>query len=275
MSNHHLLHPHHPLPIPLGRKRSSEAISSHDETSRPPSRAHAHIKKRPRFKNHLERPRYVTEKASSIPLLGEASGRVEVDVLWPAKEEMERQLFGEFLSGKRAGKGAGGGNWSGGFSVLCFLGYTIEHLKSLSQVASLLGNFDAHIFGVSLFPPPPNSSSLPIIHDYTRSLTLQLGLMHPLGGGRQSLDAIVVLDRENRRRMLLPVGWGVPTAAVPGQGGGRPVVGCTAPPEDNSVQSAVGNCVKGVEWLVGEREEEGEVNEMADVEMEMDEEGGV
>ena len=69
--------------------------------------------------------------------------------------------------------------------------------------------------------------------------------MHPLGGGRQSLDAVVVLDREWRRRMLLPVGWGIP----------GPRMGCTAV-DNNSVQSAVGNCVKGVEWLAGESAEE-------------------
>lgn len=77
---------------------------------------------------------------------------------------------------------------------------------------------------------------------------------------------------------MLPVGWGVPVAPVLGQGGGRSAMGYTAPPEDSSVQSAVGNCVKGVEWLAGEREEEEDVNEEADVEMEMDEEfegGGV
>jgi len=50
------------------------------------------------------------------------------------------------------------------------------------------------------------------------------------------------------------------------------MMGYMAPPEDNSVQSAVGNCVKGVEWLAGER---GGESEEGDVEMEMGEEGGV
>ena len=130
----------------------------------------------------------MTEKASSITLLGEASGRVEVDVLWPGKEEMERGPLGEFLSGERAKEGRVGlvNRGKRGFSVLCFLGCTVDHLKSLrcvciravpavggrladlilgseySQVASLLGNLNAHIFGVSLSPLPPNSSSLPI-----------------------------------------------------------------------------------------------------------------
>ncbi|KIW01476.1 uncharacterized protein PV09_07230 [Verruconis gallopava] len=37
---------------------------------------------------------------------------------------------------------------------------------------------------------------------------LKLGLLHPLGGGRQPLDAMVVIDTESRRRMVLPFGWG-------------------------------------------------------------------
>jgi hypothetical protein len=33
-------------------------------------------------------------------------------------------------------------------------------------------------------------------------------LLHPLGGGKQPLDAIVVLDAEGKRRLVLPFGWG-------------------------------------------------------------------
>jgi hypothetical protein len=37
---------------------------------------------------------------------------------------------------------------------------------------------------------------------------LKLGLLHPLGGGRQPLDAIVIIDPSGKRRLLLPFGWG-------------------------------------------------------------------
>lgn len=40
------------------------------------------------------------------------------------------------------------------------LNYVMDGL--FSQIASLLGNLDAHVFGVSLSAPPPNSSPLPI-----------------------------------------------------------------------------------------------------------------
>jgi len=33
-------------------------------------------------------------------------------------------------------------------------------------------------------------------------------LLHPLGGGKQPLDAIVVLDAHGKRRLVLPFGWG-------------------------------------------------------------------
>jgi hypothetical protein len=37
---------------------------------------------------------------------------------------------------------------------------------------------------------------------------VRLGLLHPLGGGELPLDALVVLDRDGRRRLVLPFGWG-------------------------------------------------------------------
>lgn len=37
---------------------------------------------------------------------------------------------------------------------------------------------------------------------------LKLGLLHPLGGGRRPLDAIVILDTAGRRRLVIPFGWG-------------------------------------------------------------------
>lgn len=123
-----------------------------------------------------------------------------------------------------------------------------------SHVATLLENSGADVFGVSLTPPPPRTSSLPIIHDRTKALTLSLGLLHPLGGGRQALDAIVVLDKESRRRMVLPVGWG--PRLLPGQRDEE---------NGNGVSSVVSRCVKGVEWLCSEAVDEA----VEDVEMGM------
>lgn len=37
---------------------------------------------------------------------------------------------------------------------------------------------------------------------------LQLGLLNPLGGGKEPLDAIVILDTKGKRRLVLPFGWG-------------------------------------------------------------------
>jgi hypothetical protein len=33
-------------------------------------------------------------------------------------------------------------------------------------------------------------------------------LLHPLGGGQKPLDAIVVIDTNGKRRLVLPFGWG-------------------------------------------------------------------
>jgi hypothetical protein len=58
---------------------------------------------------------------------------------------------------------------------------------------------------------PPNAPfSLPIIQavEPSNNHFVRLGLLHPLGGGKFPLDALVVLDQHARRRLVLPFGWG-------------------------------------------------------------------
>jgi hypothetical protein len=52
--------------------------------------------------------------------------------------------------------------------------------------------------------------SLPLIQAATPSNNhfVRLGLLHPLGGGKFPLDALVVVDRNAKRRLVLPFGWG-------------------------------------------------------------------
>jgi len=67
--------------------------------------------------------------------------------------------------------------------------------SSFSHVASILSTQSCSfpIVEVNGTPPKP---------------FLQLGLLHPLGGGKEPLDAIVVLDTKGKRRLVLPFGWG-------------------------------------------------------------------
>ncbi|KAL7774761.1 hypothetical protein CFE70_005675 [Pyrenophora teres f. teres 0-1] len=57
---------------------------------------------------------------------------------------------------------------------------------------------------------PSAPFSLPLIQAATPSNNhfVRLGLLHPLGGGKFPLDALVVLDGKGRRRLVLPIGWG-------------------------------------------------------------------
>lgn len=52
--------------------------------------------------------------------------------------------------------------------------------------------------------------SLPLISavDPPNNHFVRLGLLHPLGGGKFPLDALAVVDRKGRRRLVLPFGWG-------------------------------------------------------------------
>jgi hypothetical protein len=54
------------------------------------------------------------------------------------------------------------------------------------------------------------SLSLPMIQAVGPSYNhfVKLGLLHPLGGGKFPLDALVVVDTKGRRRLVLPFGWG-------------------------------------------------------------------
>jgi hypothetical protein len=153
------------------------------------------------------------------------------------------------------GRPVGGLMRTGGFTVLCFLGMGGETtLRCVGAVAGLLENLDAVSYGVSLGRVDENVFAIPIskfllllrerelmrrvVHDSQGILTKRLGLLHPLGGGRTALDAIVVLDAESRARMVLPIGWGARGDDV-----------------GNRWENVVARVVRGVEWLRGEMAE--------------------
>ncbi|KAF3931779.1 hypothetical protein ABW19_dt0204846 [Dactylella cylindrospora] len=236
----------------LSRKRSATILlaSPSPPSSRPPSRnANLNIDhKRSRVaKQWTGCPDYVTTAEKSIKLDQRAES-ANVNVLHPGFDRLTGDgRFRELISdGSR-------------FTMLCFLGCIVDHLHAVSVVSSLLSTFKVNVYGVSLIPPPPQISALPIIHDTSRQLTSSLGLLHPLGGGRQALDAIVVLDSKLRRRMLLPIGWGVKP-----RGGSVVLANPYADKEeeemvltsDQEVERAVKRLIEGIEWLIHEETEE-------------------
>lgn len=158
---------------------------------------------------------------------------------------------------------------TGGFTVLCFLGPGGgATLEAVGALRGLLGGLGATAYGVSLLGEETGSmpiSMLPchgacrgreltgVVHDVNRILTSRMGLLHPLGGGRTALDAVVVLDAESRARIVLPLGWGVRGALDDG---------------GNRWENVVGRVVRGVEWLRMEMAER-VVREMEGMEVEM------
>lgn len=64
------------------------------------------------------------------------NGKLEVDVMWPGNESMERGLLGGILKQGLRNQQLDKTDMKAGFSVLCFLGYTIEHLRHLRYVSS-------------------------------------------------------------------------------------------------------------------------------------------
>ncbi|KAF3911985.1 hypothetical protein AA313_de0206101 [Arthrobotrys entomopaga] len=238
----------------LSRKRSATILldSPSPPSSRPPSRDGDDHKRSRVAKQWTACPEYVTTAESSIKL-DQRAENANVNVLLPGLEGLSDDgCFTELISdGSR-------------FTMLCFLGCTIDHLHAASVVSSLLSTFKVNVYGVSLIPPPPHTSSLPIIFDGTRHLTSSLGLLHPLGGGRQALDAIVVLDSKLRRRMLLPIGWGVKPRKPQRSAGSTQLANTYADTEEEEmllsseqeVERAVKRLISGIEWLIHEETEE-------------------
>ncbi|KAK6340976.1 hypothetical protein TWF696_009288 [Orbilia brochopaga] len=235
--------------MPPSRKRSATILqaSPSPPSSRPPSRGGgdpADHKRSRVARRWTACPEHVSPAETSVQL--DSREDAIVAVMQPGADVFSGEgRFSELLSEESR------------FTMLCFLGCIADHLHAVSVVSSLLSTFKVNVYGVSVMPPPPHLSSLPIIYDGTRQLTTSLGLMHPLGGGRQALDAIVVLDSKLRRRMMLPVGWGVKKPQQPGltsayAGGEEELVLST----EQEVERAIRRLVDGVEWLAHEATEE-------------------
>ncbi|KAF3921391.1 hypothetical protein ABW21_db0200065 [Orbilia brochopaga] len=235
--------------MPPSRKRSATILlaSPSPPSSRPPSRGGdpADHKRSRVARKWSACPEHVSSAETSVRLDPRAEDAI-VAVMQPGSDGLGGEgRFSELITEESR------------FTMLCFLGCIADHLHAVSVISSLLSTFKVNVYGVSVMPPPPGISSLPIIFDGTRQLTNSLGLMHPLGGGRQALDAIVVLDSKLRRRMLLPVGWGVRKPQQPGlssaYGDGEEELVLST---EQEVERAIRRLVDGVEWLTHEATEE-------------------
>jgi len=225
---------------PAPSRKRSPAIAFSDDTppsSRPPSRAHT--KRSRAARTVAERPVWVTERDSSPRIDSRINGASTlVDVRLPSGELDAEKPVGCLMR-------------RGGFTVLCSLGSGGEMtLRSVGGVGGLLENMGAVVYGVSLSEVLAHGFAVPIIFDRQRALTASLGLLHPLGGGRVALDAVVVLDADSRARMVLPIGWVMREQDETG----------------NRWENLVGRVVRGLEWLREEMAERSTVDvEMAEM----------
>ncbi|KAK3060596.1 hypothetical protein LTS18_008194 [Coniosporium uncinatum] len=106
--------------------------------------------------------------------------------------------------------------------ILCVIGqldihYHLLHAM-LPELLSMSPNLQALILQSG--PPPhflvPSSTNFPLpmslpflnASDLASPIFLRLGLLHPLGGGKTPMDALVLIDGQGRRRLVVPIGWG-------------------------------------------------------------------
>ncbi|CAA9962266.1 hypothetical protein PTNB73_03167 [Pyrenophora teres f. teres] len=98
--------------------------------------------------------------------------------------------------------------------VLCVQGNVQVHYELLCAALPDLLTLSPSLQAFVLCHDPPTHRispsapfSLPLIQAATPSNNhfVRLGLLHPLGGGKFPLDALVVLDGKGRRRLVLPI----------------------------------------------------------------------
>ncbi|KAJ4411219.1 hypothetical protein N0V91_001595 [Didymella pomorum] len=113
-------------------------------------------------------------------------------------------------------------NWQrykkgGSITVLCVQGNMQLHYNLLCSALEYLYSLSPSLQAIILCHDPPSHKlsttapySLPMISavDPPNNHFVRLGLLHPLGGGKFPLDALAVVDRKGRRRLVLPFGWG-------------------------------------------------------------------
>ncbi|KAF1914927.1 hypothetical protein BDU57DRAFT_589064 [Ampelomyces quisqualis] len=101
--------------------------------------------------------------------------------------------------------------------VLCVQGNVQIHYELLCSVLADLYAVSPSLQALVLCHDPSThklsskpACSLPLIQavEPSNNHFVRLGLLHPLGGGKFPLDALVVLDPRGRRRLVLPFGWG-------------------------------------------------------------------
>jgi hypothetical protein len=83
----------------------------------------------------------------------------------------------------------------------------------LPDLYTLSPSLQAFVLCHDILSHDPSSTapfSLPMIQavEPSNNHFVRLGLLHPIGGGKFPLDALVVLDPRGRRRLVLPFGWG-------------------------------------------------------------------
>ncbi|KAF1845793.1 uncharacterized protein K460DRAFT_282027 [Cucurbitaria berberidis CBS 394.84] len=192
----------------LNRKRSRLALESDDEVQprREPSPALSTLS------DTLKRSKTQCELDELDITNPEEAWKIDVDTLlasntlatpttgrWEARNNRERYKKGESMFVLCVQ-----GNVQLHYDLLCSALPDLYTLSPSLQAFVLCHDPSTHIISSTA------SLSLPMIQAVTPSNNhfVRLGLLHPIGGGKFPLDALVILDRKGRRRLVLPFGWG-------------------------------------------------------------------
>ncbi|KAH8731423.1 hypothetical protein GQ44DRAFT_671279 [Phaeosphaeriaceae sp. PMI808] len=171
---------------------------------------------------------------------------VDVDKAWSV--DVEAILASNRIARPPSGSLEAHDNWARykrgeSIIVLCVQGNVKIHYDLLCSALPDLYNISPSLQAFVLCHEPsshnPSSAapfSLPLIQavEPSHNHFVRLGLLHPLGGGKFPLDALVVLDPSGRRRLVLPFGWGAGKHATTPAGRGI----------QTRLMSLLGNCIE-------------------------------
>lgn len=143
------------------------------------------------------RPSFLTEAASSPLLSSRLSPNNTLRLVLPGRAPTPPTTAHELLAPTS----------STSIKLLTFQSFSSGLLETLEGVLPLLEPLNAQVYGVTDTGPTAAGRSGWIV-DEKRSLAKELGLLHPLGGGRECVDAVVVVDAQGRWRGSVVVGFG-------------------------------------------------------------------
>ncbi|KAL5121987.1 hypothetical protein ACEQ8H_000203 [Pleosporales sp. CAS-2024a] len=199
------------MSLTLSRKRSRlDVPDAADDNTDDDDEQYRHARRdpSPALSDGLKRTRTQCELEDLAMVPASEAWSVDMDALLASRrgvhEARQRDNAARYVRGESLVVLCVQGNVQVHYELLCA---ALQELLTISpSLQAFVLCHDPATHRLSLNAP----FSLPMIRavEPANNHFVRLGLLHPLGGGKFPLDALVLLDHRGRRRLVLPFGWG-------------------------------------------------------------------